>query len=168
MHRAALALAAFACASALVTAPAAASPERCVRLTLVRPHAPLSSSVQAHVLFDDVNRTRAQHGLAQLADDPQLDAIARDVAVQMATRGYFGHTDPGGVTFEERLRAAGFTYRYAAEKMAFDRDVASANAALLHSPGHYANIVDPEPHRLGTAVVTAGDGQVFFVEEFAD
>ncbi len=59
-------------------------------------------------------------------------------------------------------------FRVAAENMALDQDEPHANAALLASPGHFANIVDPRQRRLGTAVVAAGDGQVFFVEEFAD
>ncbi len=30
------------------------------------------------------------------------------------------------------------------------------------------NIVDPQKRRLGIAVVAAGDGEVFYVEEFSD
>ena len=86
----------------------------------------------------------------------------------MAARHYFGHTDPNGVTFQDRLRQAGMRYRYAAENMAFDQDERAANQAFLHSPGHYSNIVDPHPRKLGIAVVAAGDGEVFYVEEFAD
>lgn len=150
------------------TAGVAASEEPPVLLALVTSHPPVVQTTAARALFDDVNQTRVQHGLKPLTDDPRLDKVARDVAAQMARRHYFGHTDPDGVTFEQRLVAEGCAFRFAAENMAFDRDVAHANAALLHSPGHYANIVDPAPRKLGTAVVDAGDGQVFFVEEFAD
>ena len=52
--------------------------------------------------------------------------------------------------------------------MAFDQDEAHAHQAFMTSPGHYANIVDSHPHKLGIAVVAAGDGEVFYVEEFAD
>ena len=150
------------------TLAAPAAEEGTIQLAFVHPMVmPLTVSSQARQLFDDVNATRARLGLARLTPDPQLDAIAKQVAQQMATRHYFGHTDPSGVTFEQRMRASGYHYTYAAENMAFDQDEAHANAAFLHSPGHYANIVDPSPHKLGIAVVAAGDGEVFYVEEFA-
>ena len=122
----------------------------------------------ARALFNDVNAARAQRGLPALAEDGSLSRFALQVAEQMAQRHYFGHTDPSGVTFEDRLRSSGLRYHYAAENMAFDADEQAANQAFLHSPGHYGNIMDPHPHRLGVAVVSAGDGEVFYVEEFAD
>lgn len=166
MARTAAALAALA-GLAFIAGPVSASQEHWIALAFVNPHAPAVHADDARVLFDDVNRTRLQHGLQPLADDPQLDRIARDVAEQMVRRQYFGHTDPSGVTFEQRLSASGYRFRFAAENMAFDADVAHANAALLQSPGHFANIVDRTPRKLGTAVVAAGEGQIFFVEEFA-
>jgi uncharacterized protein YkwD len=123
---------------------------------------------EARALFNDVNAARAQRGLPPLAQDGSLSRFALQVAEQMAQRHYFGHTDPNGVTFEDRLRSSGMRFRYAAENMAFDADEPAANQAFLHSPGHYENIVDPHPRRLGVAVVAAGDGEVFYVEEFAD
>ena len=116
----------------------------------------------------DVNAARAQRGLPPLAPDDNLSQFALQVAQQMAERHYFGHTDPNGITFQDRLRASRLRYGFAAENMAFDQDEAHANQAFLHSPGHYANIVDPHPRRVGAAVVAAGDGEVFYVEEFAD
>jgi uncharacterized protein YkwD len=137
-------------------------------LALVHVHVPSVDEASARVLFADVNASRAHAGLPQLTYDAQLAQIALDVARDMATRHYFGHTDPNGVTFEERLRTSGYHYRFAAENMAFDQDEQHANQAFLHSPGHYRNIMDPLPHKLGVAVVSAGDGQTFFVEEFAN
>ncbi|MBV8299897.1 MAG: CAP domain-containing protein [Candidatus Eremiobacteraeota bacterium] len=123
---------------------------------------------EERALFNDVNAARAQRGLPALAEDGSLSRFALQVAEQMAQRHYFGHTDPNGITFQDRLRGAGIRYRYAAENMAFDADEQAANQAFLRSPGHYSNIMDGHPHRLGVAVVSAGDGEVFYVEEFAD
>ncbi|MBV8367978.1 MAG: CAP domain-containing protein [Candidatus Eremiobacteraeota bacterium] len=123
---------------------------------------------EERALFNDVNAARAQRGLPALAEDGSLSRFALQVAEQMAQRHYFGHTDPNGITFQDRLRSAGIRYRYAAENMAFDADEQAANQAFLRSPGHYENIMDGHPHRLGVAVVSAGDGEVFYVEEFAD
>ena len=166
MHRVAAFLAAL--VALLPLAATASDEEDCVQIAYVHPHRPQIVASDARALYNDVNAARVQRGLPPLAQDASLSQFALQVAEQMAVRHYFGHTDPSGVTFEDRLRASGLRFRYAAENMAFDEDEAHANQAFLHSPGHYANIVDPHPHRVGVAVVAAGDGEVFYVEEFAE
>jgi uncharacterized protein YkwD len=165
MHRVAAFLAALV---SLLPAVATASEEDCVQIAYIRPHRPQVVASDARALYNDVNAARAQRGLPALAYDEHLSEFALQVAQQMAARHYFGHTDPSGVTYADRLRASGLRYRFAAENMAFDQDEPHANQAFLSSPGHYANIVDPHPHRVGIAVVAAGDGEVFYVEEFSD
>jgi uncharacterized protein YkwD len=165
MHRVAAFLAALV---ALAPLTATASDEESIQLAYSRPHQPQVIHTEARALFNDVNAARAQRGLAPLAEDASLSQFALRVAEQMAQRHYFGHTDPNGVTFQDRLRAAGFINRYAAENMAFDQDEKAAHQAFLHSPGHYGNIVDSHSRKLGVAVVAAGDGEIFYVEEFAD
>jgi uncharacterized protein YkwD len=147
---------------------APASEEGWVQVAFVHPHAPRIESAEARALFADVNATRARHGLPPLIADERLSDFALAVARQMASRRYFGHTDPSGVTFQDRVRAAGYQYSFAAENMALDRDEAHANAAFLQSRGHYENIVDSHPRKLGIAVLAAGDGEIFYVEEFSD
>jgi len=166
MHRVVAFVAAL--VSLLPMAATAASEEDCIQLAYIRPHRPVVVPSDERALVRDVNAARAQRGLPPLSPDERLSGFAMQVAQQMASRHYFGHTDPNGVTFEDRLRASNIRYRYAAENMAFDQDEPHANEAFLTSPGHYANIVDPHPHRIGVAVVAAGDGEVFYVEEFAD
>lgn len=168
MHRVAAFLAALATLVPLGTGAVGASEGECIQLAFVSRQAPRVQADDARALFGHVNAVRAQHGLPPLSEDQRLARFALQVAQQMAARHYFGHTDPSGITFQDRLKASGFAYRVAAENMALDQDEPHANAALLASPGHFANIVDPRPRRLGTAVVAAADGQVFFVEEFAD
>jgi uncharacterized protein YkwD len=153
---------------ALAPLAATASEEDCIQIAYIRPHRPMVVASEQRALVNDVNAARAQRGLPPLVEDGSLSHFALQVAEQMAQRHYFGHTDPNGVTFEDRLRASGMRFRFAAENMAFDCDERAANQAFLRSPGHYENIVDPHPHRLGVAVVAAGDGEVFYVEEFAD
>jgi uncharacterized protein YkwD len=165
MHRAGAFLAALILLSPLA---ATASQEGWVQVAFVHPHPPRVVTTAARDLFVDVNAARAQRGLALLTPDARLDAMALAIARQMAERRYFGHTDPNGVTFEDRLRAAGFSYRYAAENMALDSDEPHANAAFLNSPEHFRNIVDVHERRLGVAAVEAADGETFYVEEFSD
>jgi uncharacterized protein YkwD len=157
----------FATLVALLPLAATASESDTIDLAYLRPHRPVVQSSQAHRLMMDINAARAERGLPPLTEDPRLSHFALEVAQQMAQRHYFGHTDPDGVTFDDRVRQQlGYRYRFAAENMAFDQDEPHANEAFLTSPGHYANIVDPHPRYVGAAVVSAGDGEVFFVEEF--
>jgi len=146
----------------------AANDEDCIQLAYQRPHPPAVMPAEERDLFNDVNAARARRHLGPLAEDPTLTAFAYDVAEDMAERHYFGHTDPDGQTFQDRIKSAHLDYRYAAENLAYDQDEPSANAAFLHSRGHFENIVDPNTHRLGVAVIAAGDGEVFYVEEFSD
>ncbi len=157
----------FATFVALLPLAATASESDTIDLAFLRPHRPVVQQSQAHRLMADINATREERGLPPLAEDPRLSHFALEVAEEMASRHYFGHTDPDGITFDDRVRASGIRFRYAAENMAFDQDETHANQAFLTSPGHYANIVDPHPRYAGVAVVAAGDGEVFFVEEFA-
>ena len=139
-----------------------------VRAAVSSPAFAAVDSVQSRAFFSDTNATRSALGLPALSDDPQLDRLAAQLAQQMVTQGYFGHTDPAGVTFEQRIRAAGIRYSYAAENIATADDAAQAQDALVHSPEHYANIVDRNVHKLGTAAVAGPDGAIYFVQDFAD
>jgi uncharacterized protein YkwD len=138
-----------------------------VAIAYVHAHAPVAISAEASALFASVNAERLRHGLSRLLPDSGLEKLALDKARDMAVYGYFGHTDPQGVTFEERVRASGVAFQYAAENLAFDQDAEHAHAAFMHSPEHRANVLDPQQKRLGIAVITVGDGETFFVEEFA-
>lgn len=138
-----------------------------VTIAYVHAHAPIELSSEATALFASVNAERARRGLPQLGRDLALEKLALDKARDMATYRYFGHTDLEGVTFEARVHASGIAFQCAAENLAFDQDAEHAHAALMHSAEHRANVLDPQQKRLGVAVITVGDGETFYVEEFA-
>ena len=139
--------------------------EHAITIAFVEAHAPVQLPAQADALLRDLNAERAKRGLPALARDASLDRFAYAKAADMAARGYFGHTDPTGVTFQDRLRAWNVE-TYAAENIAFDRDERRAHAAFVNSPPHYANVIDPNARRVGVAVVTVGPGETFYVEDF--
>ena len=145
----------------------ASSEEGVIPLTFVDPRYPSTLTDQADRLAADVNAERVRHGIAPLARDPALDRFANAKAIEMAARGYFGHTDPDGVTFADRIHAWHWPVPYVAENIAFDYDEPRANTAFLTSPPHEANVVDPHESRIGVAVVTVGNGQTFYVEDFS-
>jgi uncharacterized protein YkwD len=141
--------------------------EATVTIALVNPQYPTPRADEARALADDVNAERAKHGLAPLARDAQLDRFAYAKAVDMAARGYFGHTDPDGVAFQDRLRAFHWQNTYAAENIAFDWDEPRAHAAFMNSPPHAQNVLDPKQRRIGVAVITVGPHETFYVEDFS-
>lgn len=55
-----------------------------------------------------VNQARRSAGIAPLTENPSLTQSAQGYAQQMATGGFFGHTDPAGRTLKERMEASGY------------------------------------------------------------
>jgi uncharacterized protein YkwD len=121
----------------------------------------------AEALLQDINAHRIGQGLAPLTLDQRLCAIAREHALDMASRSYFGHNSPEGESPFERMDRAHYGYGYAGENLALDQSVDEAAAALWHSPEHRENILEPHYARLGVAAVVAPEGEIF-VEDFSD
>jgi uncharacterized protein YkwD len=141
--------------------------EATIQIALVNPQYPKPLADDARALAEHVNVERAKRGLQPLVRDAALDRFAAAKATEMAARGYFGHTDPDGVTFQDRLRAWRWPTQYAAENIAFDYSEPAAHTAFMNSPGHAANVLDPKEKRIGVAVVTVGSGETFYVEDFS-
>jgi uncharacterized protein YkwD len=137
-----------------------------IAIALVNPH-PHSLTVDAQALADGVNAERAKHGLPALQRDPALDRVAYAKAVDMAARGYFGHTDPNGVTFAERMQAWHWPTQYVAENIAYDTNEPRAQLAFVNSPPHHSNQIDPREKSIGVAVITVGRDETFYVEDFS-
>jgi uncharacterized protein YkwD len=141
--------------------------ETTISIALVNRKTPVTLAGDAQRLATDLNSERAKRGIPALTRDAALDRIAYAKGLDMAQHGYFGHTDPAGVTFQDRMRAAHWPTAYVAENIAFDQDEPHANIAFVTSPGHYANMIDPNEHRLGVAVVSAGRDETFYVQVFS-
>lgn len=103
------------------------------------------------------NTERAKVGLPPLADDITLDRAAQGHAEDMAERGFFSHDTPEGRTPWDRIAAAllGATpFSVMGENIAMGfRDVDATCVGWMNSPGHRANILDPDFHLIGTAWV---------------
>ncbi|HEV2737112.1 MAG TPA: CAP domain-containing protein [Candidatus Elarobacter sp.] len=158
---------AFIASSISAAAAAPEGNEAPMSIAFVNPHYPQSATDQAKALTNDVNAERLKRGIPALVIDESLNRFAYAKASEMASRGYFGHTDPDGITFVDRLRAWHYSAPYAAENIAFDRDELHAHAAFMHSAPHAANLLDPHERRMGVAVVTVGVHDTFYVEVFS-
>lgn len=157
-------LASFATLAFVAAAPAEAPYEP---LVIARPAAVIVRQDEARKLVADVNQVRAAHGLSSVSVDDLLERAALAHAQDMVARKFFGHFAPDGSSLPDRLAKIGFHWRVAAENIALDADEPHANAALLESPPHRANILDARVQKIGVAAIGVGVGAAIYVEDFA-
>jgi uncharacterized protein YkwD len=96
-----------------------------------------------------IARLRASRGLPALQRDPELDAIAQGHSAEMARTRTFAHVLPGDGSMADRLRAKGYPYRSAGENIGLASEAAAAHEAIVGSPAHLANLLDPRHRKLG-------------------
>lgn len=106
-------------------------------------------------LWSLVDATRRSRGLVPLRRDPRITRAARRQARELS-RGTFGHETLSGTALD-RLGAEGLTVARVTENIARADDVAQAHAALMASPAHRANLLDPDVTSGGIGVVLRRD-----------
>lgn len=118
-----------------------------------------------------IARLRASHGLPGLQRDPELDATAEAHSKEMTRLRTFAHVLPTTGSLGDRLRARGYAYRSIGENIGLSSDVGTAHDAIVGSPAHLANLLDPRHRRLGLGAASGftADGAegVFLTEVFA-
>ena len=119
------------------------------------PAAPPVSS-RARYLVNGINSIRAGRGLPPLTLDPALHGSARRWAGVLAAEGGLRHSDLGQIPLP---------FSIAGENVAVAGDVASAHLALVRSPSHFANMVNPAYTKVGVSAQSGG-GRMFVVEQF--
>ncbi|HVT00785.1 MAG TPA: CvpA family protein [Patescibacteria group bacterium] len=115
-----------------------------------------------------LNIQRQKSGLTSLVADPDLTDLARAHAKDMLARGYFSHYTPEGLSPFDRMAQYEIRYQYAGENLAFAPETELAMDGLMKSPGHRANILSPNFHKVGIGVLDAGIYGKMFVQEFTD
>ena len=91
---------------------------------------------------------------APLAWNTLLTQAAAGHSQDMATRNYFSHTSPDGVTMVDRVNAAGYLWSRLGENIA--AGYPSVNAVVdgwIASDGHCANLLNPDLRDMGMACV---------------
>jgi uncharacterized YkwD family protein len=115
---------------------------------------PLSEDEQR--MIDLVNMERTKEGLSPLTADPALSRVARIKSAEMIEKDYFSHTSPTYGSPFDMMKRFGITYRTAGENLACNRSVEAAHQALMESPGHRQNILNPAFTRIGVGIVKGG------------
>ena len=113
-----------------------------------------------------VNRERQSRGLATLVIDERLVQAARKHSQRMAASGMVEHQCPGEPKLSLRLGVTEIRFDVSGENVAFAADASRAHTALMHSPGHRANILDGEFNSIGVGVVRTPEG-IFVTQDFA-
>jgi uncharacterized protein YkwD len=108
-----------------------------------------------------LNKERTSRGLSALAESSILDKAAGRYAQDMVDRGFFDHVSPGGGTFMDRIKAAGWTPSgswTAGENIAWGSGSLATPASIvdgwMHSAGHRANILNGAFSQIGIGIAT--------------
>jgi uncharacterized protein YkwD len=104
-------------------------------------------------LFSLINHDRRAAGLLPLAWDNRLAAIARAHSRDMAGGGFIAHVSPTTGDAAARLRRAGLRYPLVLENVGQEGGVRQAHQGFMNSPGHRANVLNPQIGFLGVGVV---------------
>ncbi|MGI6129022.1 MAG: CAP domain-containing protein [bacterium] len=132
------------------------------------PSTPLPGKLAAEEarLFELANQARVEAGLKPLQLDMRLVETARIKSADMVSNDYFGHISPTlGSPFDQMQRAK-ISYRTAGENLAGAPTADSAHSGLMNSPGHRANILNPNFTHVGIGIAKGSQYGIIFTQQF--
>ena len=104
-----------------------------------------------------INEARSEKQVAPLAADSSLDLTARLKAEDMAAKNYYGH-DPNDGTQWDTIIKANRADSFVSENIARCYNSSEEEVeAWRQSPDHYANLMDSQWTKYGTATVWDAD-----------
>lgn len=102
-----------------------------------------------------INKERIKANLRPLSSSEILNQAANSKAEDILEKEYFAHTSPSGKEPWEFFREKKYDFYAAGENLAIDFvKAADAHSALINSPSHRANILNPLYEEVGVAVRT--------------
>lgn len=111
-------------------------------------------------LFDETNKERAKENIPELKYNNLLDAAAQAKADDMAAKNYWSHVTPDGKQPWIFIEAQQYPYQKAAENLAYGFETSKTTVSgWMNSPGHRANIMDPELQEVGFGTANVPDYQ---------
>jgi uncharacterized YkwD family protein len=118
------------------------------------------------LILEQVNVERKKAGLAPLTIDYRLVQTARAKSQDMIDNGYFDHDSPNLGSPFDQMKRAGISYRSAGENIAGNSSAAGAMEAWMNSPGHRANILNPDLTHMGIGVIDGGSYGKMLTQQF--
>ena len=129
-------------------------------------NAGVESAAAEQELFRLMNQERGQHGVPALQWNEWLAQAARKHAQEMAHHGQLSHQFSGEPGLRDRIAATSLRFNASGENVALGAVPGEINDEWMGSPGHRANILDPQYNAVGVAVVRHGE-QLYAVADFA-
>jgi uncharacterized protein YkwD len=123
-------------------------------------------TVAEQYLLAAANEARANQGLPPVRLDPVLTEASALHAREMADHANISHQFNGEPDLAERGANAGAHFSLISENVGEAPSSVIIHDLWMHSPGHRANLLDPNVDSIGIAVVTR-DNQLYAVEDFA-
>lgn len=129
----------------------------------------------AYSVLNQLNAQRREHGRPALHMNATLIVSAHRHNLAMAQANEMSHQLPGESYFADRIRAAGYSYRYAGENIGWNSNTSTAGALALgtmmyaEGPGgaHWENIVDPHFTDVGIDVyIDSTHHKLWLTEDF--
>ncbi len=119
-------------------------------------------------LFNLVNIEREKLGLAPVIFSPPLSFLARKHSQDMALRGDISHFSTSGEPYSKRLVDGEFYFIKNGENVAFSQTFMPEfiHQSFMDSPGHRANILDPDFDKVGIGVVFKEDNGYYVTQDF--
>lgn len=125
----------------------------------------VNAEVQA--IVDLVNAERAKAGLKPVTLNTELSHMAAVKARDMRDNHYFSHNSPIYGSPFEMMKSFGIQYSYAGENIAAgQRTPEEVMEDWMNSPGHRANILNPNFTEIGVGVAKGGSYGTYWVQEF--
>lgn len=123
-------------------------------------------SVAEQYLLAAANQDRANQGLQPLHFDPVLAEASSIHAREMADHQEISHQFDGEPELAARGANAGAHFSLITENVGEAPTSVIIHNLWMNSPGHRANLLDPNVDSIGIAIVTR-DNQLYAVEDFA-
>src|SRR5580704_5564044 len=123
-------------------------------------------TVAEQYLLAAANEARATEGLSPVRLDPVLSEASALHAREMANHAEISHQFEGEPELATRGANAGARFSLISENVGEAPSSVIIHDLWMHSPGHRANLLDPNVDSIGIAIVTRNN-QLYAVEDFA-
>jgi uncharacterized protein YkwD len=117
-------------------------------------------------LFGLINQARNEHGLPPLTVDSRLTQAARKHTSLMVQHSQLSHQFEDEPPVQIRFSNENLPSDHEGENLDLNQDIGSAHKALMESPPHRRNILDPGFNVVGIGVLHSGEN-IYVTEDFA-
>jgi uncharacterized YkwD family protein len=121
---------------------------------------------EKQLMLDLINQERSKAGVPPLKFDEKLQKMAQEKSDDMVEKSYFSHTSPTYGEFSDMTKTFGISYKVAGENIAGSASVERAHAALMNSPGHKRNILNPSYNYIGIGITASQIYGKLFSQDF--